>query len=232
MDLQTNKVIAVEALCRCSSEKMKGIYPQEFIKVAEETGQMDELGAFIFSTAVTEAREKLFPANDKLYVHINISTKQLHDDKLLRLVNDTFNKDTEVAEKFTFELTETAIMQDTQLLVDQLNELSKLGSRVSVDDFGTGYSSLSWLKNLPVSSLKIDKEFIDEVLTNTNEAAITKAIIELGENLDLVTIAEGIETKEQLDYLKEHNCLMGQGYYFSKPMIMDKLVKFLKDNNQ
>jgi diguanylate cyclase len=229
VDLETGRTIAVEVLCRCHLNVLKEIPTQDYIHVAEESGLMPELGAWIFSTAVEETKKHLFAIDDKLYVHINISTKQLQDEGFLKFAQTVYKKASVKPEKFTFELTETAIMKDTAFLTKQLNRLSGLGSRISIDDFGTGYSSMVWLRHLPISSLKIDKEFVDEVCSKPNDAVITKSIIRLAENLELTAIAEGIETKEQLEFLKKHQCFLGQGHYFSKPLEMEALLVYLKE---
>jgi len=228
VDLKTGKANGLEVLCRCELDSMKGVPPQEFIEVAEATGLMPELGAWIFSTAVSAAENELFPVNEHLQIHINVSTKQLQDENFLTFIKSVYDKNKVDASNFTVELTETAIVQDTELLETSLNAINKLGSHISIDDFGTGYSSMAWLRDLPVSSLKIDKSFVDGLLTKSNDTVITKSIIRLASNLELLTIAEGIETKEQLNFLIEHECPLGQGYYFSKPLALDKIVAYLK----
>ena len=229
VDLQTNETIGVEVLCRCSLNALSDVSPQEFILVAEECGLMQELGAWIFKTAIVEFEQHLMPLNRKLYIHINVSARQLQDLEFLNLVEFTYKNRPQLnPERITFELTETAIMQDTNLLVENLQSLTATGSHVSIDDFGTGYSSMAWLRHLPISSLKIDKEFVSDIMHNTNDAIITKSIIRLADNLELTTIAEGIETEQQRDFLCHHRCPLGQGYYFSKPLVIDDLVTYLK----
>lgn len=230
VDLQTEKTIAVEVLCRCALDELSDVQPQEFIEIAEESGVMPELGKWIFSTALAECEQSLFSSDSKIYVHVNVSTKQLQDTKFSDLVKESLSSHGVSPEKFTFELTETAILDDMTLLAEQLNQLSDIGSRVSIDDFGTGYSSMAWLRHLPISSLKIDKEFIDEVHANPNDSVITKSIIRLADNLELTCIAEGIESQDQLDFLVKHHCPLGQGFYFSRPLRMADLVKFLQSN--
>ncbi|MDF1655326.1 MAG: EAL domain-containing protein [Coxiellaceae bacterium] len=228
--LATNEVLGVEVLCRCSLEALQGISPQEFILVAEESGLMQELGAWIFSTAIAETEQYILPVKERMHVHVNVSVKQLQDSTFLDVVEKDYDMHSAInPEYITFELTETAIMHDTQLLFSQLDKLTARGSSVSIDDFGTGYSSMAWLRNLPISSLKIDKEFVSDITSNPNDAIITKSIIRLADNLELTTIAEGIETQEQLDFLNHHRCQLGQGYLFSKPLPIKELVEYLKN---
>ncbi|MDF1760749.1 MAG: EAL domain-containing protein [Coxiellaceae bacterium] len=232
IDLATNQAVAVEILCRCSSPALQGISPQEYILVAESTGLIQELGAWIFSTALAETDQFILPVNKELQIHINVSAKQLQDNNFIDHVELVTSKHPNVdAKNIIYELTETAIMQDTKFLSEQLNKLASKGSGVSIDDFGTGYSSMAWLRHLPISSLKIDKEFVTDITNNHNDAVITMSIIRLADNLELVTIAEGIETKPQLDFLIHHHCPLGQGYFFSKPLVIKELVGYLKKNH-
>jgi|GEM_PF-140990 len=228
LSLETKKTVGVEVLCRCASKNLKNVSPQECVQMAEDTGLMPELGAWIFSTAVAEAESLLLPIDNQLSIHINLSTTQLHNDTFLKLIEQTYQQPGITPKNFIFELTETAIMSDTQLLTQQLTQIANYGSSISIDDFGTGYSSLTWLQQLPISSLKIDRVFVNDVATNTNNAAITRSVISLAKNLELTSIAEGIETKAELDFLKKHHCPMGQGYYFSKPLIVSDFAAYLK----
>ncbi|MDF1796762.1 MAG: EAL domain-containing protein [Coxiellaceae bacterium] len=232
IDLASSKVVAVEVLCRCSLPSLEGVSPQEFILIAEESGLMQELGCWIFSSALEAVENYILPTNKDLQIHINVSAKQLQDDVFLKHVEKHYDERPAIVPKnIIFELTETAIMHDTKLLAQHLTRLTAKGSHVSIDDFGTGYSSMAWLRHLPISSLKIDKEFVSEITNNPNDAIITKSIIKLAENLELSTIAEGIEEQQHLDFLIDHGCVLGQGYFFSKPLVIDELIAYLKKHD-
>lgn len=227
VDLKSKKTIGLEVLCRCKSTELQDVSPQKIIEVAEAAGLMPDLGKRIFKAAIEEASELLFPLHNKLYLHINVSTKQLQNEDFIDYMAVKLEKTGVSPEKIIMEITETAIMADTSLLEKHLNKISGIGARISIDDFGTGYSSMVWLRHLPVSSLKIDKEFVGGVCHKQNDAIITKSIVRLAENLELTAIAEGIETQEQLDFLVEQNCPMGQGYFFSRPLEVKLLLEYL-----
>jgi diguanylate cyclase len=231
VDLATQKTVAFEALCRCDLKAIQKIPTQDFILVAEESGLMMELGVKILNMVLQDAKETLLPCCPDLEIHVNVSTRQLQDDAFLKLVKRSYKAFGVNPKNITFELTETAVMEDVQVLTDHLDGISETGSKVSIDDFGTGYSSLVWLRHLPISSLKIDKEFIENVCVNQNDAVITKSIVNLSKNLELRSIAEGIESKEQLDFLVKHHCPLGQGHYFSKPMKLNDAVAYLQKNH-
>jgi diguanylate cyclase len=228
VDLETGQIIAAEVLCRTDSPLLQNVSPEEFITVAEESGLMPELGKWILQKAISDTKEFINPTNSKIFIHLNLSPNQLQGDDFINLVKETFKSRSVDAQQFTFELTETSIMKDTELLGEKLTEINNLGSRISIDDFGTGYSSMTWLRLLPISSLKIDKEFTNEIEDNKNGGIIVKSIIKLAEGLELTTIAEGIENEAQLSFLKAYNCPMGQGYYFSKPVGIEEFIELLK----
>jgi diguanylate cyclase (GGDEF)-like protein len=227
VDLSSGETVAVEALCRCKHDALKEVSPSEFIKVAEKSGLIIDIGIWVFLEALDAVSELSSFGDKKIQVHINVSAKQFQTDEFYHLVAEACEKQGVDTGSIVIEVTETALMQDVKMLSEQFAKFNKLGIEISIDDFGTGYSSLTWLRNLPISSLKIDKEFIDEVSDNGNDAVITRSIIKLASNLELNSIAEGVETKEQLEFLKENKCPMGQGFYFSEPISLKKMIERL-----
>jgi EAL domain-containing protein (putative c-di-GMP-specific phosphodiesterase class I) len=162
-------------------------------------------------------------------VCVNVSPRQFKEKDLVDRVIHALQESRLDAKYLELELTESLIMQDVERAVKTMEELEALGVQISIDDFGTGYSSLSALKNFPVARLKIDKSFIDELTTNESDKAVTSAVISLGQKLNLRVIAEGVETAEQVAFLRQNNCDEIQGYHFSKPIGSEAIADLLKD---
>jgi EAL domain-containing protein (putative c-di-GMP-specific phosphodiesterase class I) len=163
-------------------------------------------------------------------IAINISVRQLQDDMFIQFITKVLNQFELDPRYLEFEITES-IMQNIEKSTVILSQLKQLGVKVSIDDFGTGYSSLSYLKHLPIDKIKIDKSFVDDILDRKNRGVMVKTIIDMGHNLDFVVIAEGIETIEQVEFLKENSCEIGQGYFFSRPIPADQVEFFLRNGN-
>jgi len=224
----------VEALIRWENEKLGLVGPDKFISVAEDTGLIKELGEFIISTSLKEIKKIQSDLNIKFSLSINISVIQLMEfDFLKRLLSlikyENFDKSI-----LTIEITESLSIEDLDESLPLLNAIKNEGIEISLDDFGTGYSSLSILKKLPINELKIDKSFIDEILYDEREKALVKSIINIGKNFGMKTLAEGVESLEQVEELKNSKCDIFQGYYFSKPLNKDDLIQYLhkiKDKN-
>ncbi|WP_229860162.1 bifunctional diguanylate cyclase/phosphodiesterase [Candidatus Sulfurimonas baltica] len=220
----------VEALARWENEKLGFVGPDKFIGVAEETGLMRELGEFIITTSLREIKKIQSELNLHFNLSINISVVQLMEadflEYILRLIdNEAFNKS-----MLTLEITESLSIEDLDEVLPILNAIKEHGIEMSLDDFGTGYSSLSILKKLPINELKIDKSFIDKILYDKSERALVQSIINIGKNFNMKTLAEGVETQEQVDVLKNYKCDIFQGYYYSKPLSYDNLLQYLKHN--
>lgn len=228
IDLKTGDVVAIETLCRCDLESLYGVDTRELIDITEKTGLIHHLGDWVFRQMIVELKEHVYKQYPEIKIHFNVSSKQLRDksffDKLLSLRD----KEKFDLSRFVIELTEIAVHPDAKLLTECIKQISTLGIETSIDDFGKGGSSLMWLKYLDISSLKIDQEFVLDLLSDDNDAIITKSIIQLADNLELKAIAKGIETKEQLKFLTEHHCNIGQGYYFSRPLRIDSLIAYLR----
>lgn len=228
VSLSDGKIVGVEALLRWHHPEFGMISPCEFIPIAEESGQILLIGEWVMRTAAKAMKEWLDSGFPAMSVAVNLSAVQFHHAHLSNLVSSILDEVNLPACYFEIELTESVTAQNPVHAVETMNELSAKGIRLSIDDFGTGYSSLSYLKRFKVYKLKIDQSFIRDISIDPEDREIVKTIIALGKSLGLKTIAEGVETKEQLDYLKEQGCDEAQGYYFSKPLNVTDLEALLK----
>jgi diguanylate cyclase (GGDEF)-like protein/PAS domain S-box-containing protein len=231
IDIVNNKIKGFEALLRWDSLELGRLSPVEFIPVAEQCGLIIPIGNWIMKTVYLQ--NNLWKNKGYLYetIAINLSAIQLESDKFgetLRKIIDQTKINTKFIE---LEITESILMKDFEKSIKLLTEIRDLGINIALDDFGTGYSSLSYLKQLPINTLKIDKSFIDNISTNKREKAIVDGIIQLAQKIGLDVIAEGVESKDQIQLLKAMGCNQIQGYYFSKPLPANEIEdKFLKTN--
>jgi EAL domain-containing protein (putative c-di-GMP-specific phosphodiesterase class I) len=221
----------VEALIRWQNKKLGFVGPDKFISVAEESGLMRELGEFIIKRSLKEINIIKKELDVNFSLSINISVIQLMEfdflENILKMINDEkFDKC-----KLTLEITESLSIQDLDKVLPILHAIREEGIEISLDDFGTGYSSLSVLKDLPINELKIDKSFVDEILYDDSEKVLVQSIINIGKNFGMKTLAEGVENIEQIKVLKEAQCDIFQGFYYSKPLKKNDLVKFLNKKN-
>jgi len=216
---ESAKIIGFEALIRWNHEKRGFIPPNQFISVAEDTGLILPIGRWVLETACRNIRTWLSNGFDNFYISVNISPKQLEQQNLGMIIQEITNKFRIDPKYLTLELTETCIMRNPDTAIQKMNDIIEKnpGIRIAIDDFGTGYSSLSYLSRFPVKNLKIDQSFVLN-LNEENNKKIINAIINLGESLGLTIIAEGVETEEHKNYLRERNCDLFQGYFFDKPM--------------
>ncbi|MDN5370469.1 MAG: c-di-GMP phosphodiesterase [Shewanella sp.] len=219
--LTSGNLIGCEALIRWQRGD-KLISPMEFIPIAEETGIIVAIGAWVIeqSCKTLNMWQKLY--NFQTTIACNVSTKQFADPGLIPHIKRTAMRYQVKPEYLEVEITETAFMNDVEQAILKLQQLKSAGFGIAVDDFGTGYSSLSYLRRLPLTTLKIDRAFISELPGNS---AIASTILTLGKQLGLQIIAEGIETQQQLEWLETHECAIGQGYYFSEPLPLDEFEK-------
>lgn len=226
----SGKLFGVEALVRWENEKLGFVPPDEFIKVAEDSGLMVKLGEFISNQSFKEIKQIQDELNFDFQLSINISVKQFMEpkfyDKIFEQIENINFKHLQV----TLEVTENVFIEDINFILELLNKLKKQNIKISLDDFGTGYSSLSLLKKLPIDELKIDKSFVDDILVDKDSENMIETIISIGKRFGLLIVAEGIEQKEQKEKLDSLSCDLYQGYYFSKPLRKDDLKKYLKDN--
>ena len=228
IDLVTGAIVALEALVRWNSEDSGTIMPSEFIPLAEETGLINELGAWVLREACRQCRAWLDAGVPPHRIAVNISARQLSDKGFIELLRGVLRDTGVPPELLELEITESQVMRQGEGSVSLLNEIADAGVQLAIDDFGTGYSSLSYLKRLPIRKLKIDQSFIRDITVDPNDAAIVVAIISMAKSLDLIVIAEGIETAGQLTLLRETGCLVGQGYYFSIPASARELEPLLR----
>lgn len=226
MDLKSSKVIGLEALLRWKHPVLGMVSPEKFIPIAEETGHIVSIGKWVINKVceqISEWRERGVPL---LKVAINVSPVQIHENTLVPYMKKLLEYNQVNPELLEIEITES-VVQNIEESITFITEIKKIGVRVSIDDFGTNYSSLSVLPQLPLDFLKIDKSFIKDVSDVENMKKVVKTIVNLGQNLKLKIVAEGIETIEQLMDLKELNCEIGQGYLFSKPLNSKDIESFL-----
>ncbi len=239
IDTQTNRITGVEALLRWNNKMLGEVSPSEFIPIAESSGTILDIGRFVFETALVEFyrfcknnknfKSKTVDEEDRLRLSINLSVRQLTDagflDMLFSLINQFDCKNT----KLMLEITETMTIDRIDEVRFVLEKIQLAGIEISLDDFGTGYSSLSHLSILPINEIKIDKSFIDGLLENQQDITFIKSIINLGKSLNVKVLAEGVETKEQVEILKKHGCRYFQGFYFSKPVRISKLEPLFEE---
>ncbi|TIO08266.1 EAL domain-containing protein [Mesorhizobium sp.] len=218
VDLRSGRVFAVEALIRWNHPTRGTIAPTAFIPAAEETGLIVPIGDWVLHEACRQNKAWQDAGLPPMTVCVNVSARQFRERNLISRVVNALTESGLEAGYLELEVTESLIMQDIDLAVATMNELQSLGVQISIDDFGTGYSSLSALKTFPVARLKIDKSFINDLAADENDQAVASAVISLGQKLNLRVIAEGVETDDQVAFLRKNNCDEMQGYHFSKPV--------------
>jgi len=218
-------VVGAEVLLRWQHPQQGMIAPAHFIPVAEATGQIQQIGQWVLEQSCLQLAEwARFPDTASWYLAVNISARQLHAPSFVQEVSRALQFSGAAPEKLVLELTESQLLQDVDIVIDKMQQLTELGVRFSLDDFGTGYSSLSYLKRLPLKQLKIDRSFVRDLLTDTNDKAIIKTILALGISMELAVIAEGVETEAQYTKLLQLGCTQFQGYYFGKPLALNDFV--------
>ena len=217
VDLASGHIVGAEALLRWDSPDGP-LSPADFIPVAEQTGQITALGRWVLNEACRQLRDWQQRGIGGLRIAVNLSAQQLSSPQLLEDVDDAIRQAGVSADQIELEITETAVMQDPTHAIETLRALRERGVKLAIDDFGTGYSSLNYLKQLPIDYLKIDQSFVRGIPGDADDVAIVDAIIALARSLNLVTIAEGVETREQYDELRRRGCDTFQGYLFSKSL--------------
>jgi EAL domain-containing protein (putative c-di-GMP-specific phosphodiesterase class I) len=227
LDLKNNRVIAIEALLRWRHPEMGMIAPDRFIPLAEESGFIIKLGEWVLRTACAQCAAWHADNQAPLRIAVNISGRQFNEPDFVDMVAATLHDNNLAPELLELELTESLLISNEQQALQKLQHLKKMGVYLAIDDFGTGYSSLAYLKHFPLDRLKIDKSFINDILTDPDDAAITEAIIAMAHSLKLKVIAEGVETREQLLFLEDRGCDEMQGYYLSKPLSERDLSTFI-----
>ncbi len=227
IDLENHKVIGAEALLRWNNKALGEVSPVDFIPVAEETGLIVSIGHWVLREACLQLKKWQDAGLNDITLSINMSARQLNADQFVDDVNSALKETGVPAQFLELELTESMIMSDAEKSVDALIALSDIGVSIAVDDFGTGYSSIGYLKRFKLDRLKIDKSFVNNTPHSKEDVAISNAIISLAKSLNLKITAEGIENKEQLNYLKEKGCDAGQGFLFEAPLNVEEFEGFL-----
>ena len=227
-NIMNHNVVGLEALVRWENEKLGFVGPDMFIPIAEDTGFIIEIGLFVFEQSCKDYLTFKKSSKTLKSISINISAVQLYQDSFIKNITAITDRVGVSPSEIVLEITETHIMKNINQSQSILKSLKELGFIISIDDFGTGHSSLSYLKLFPIDELKIDKSFVDDLPHDKNDVAISKAIITLSQSMGYVNVAEGIENREQELFMRDSGCLLGQGYYFSKPKVKDELIDFLK----
>ena len=216
VDIRGFHLVGMEALIRWQHPSLGLLYPKEFVPLAEESGLIISLGDWVMRTACAQNKAWQDAGLTPLCLSVNFSARQFQQPTFIADVAHILKETNLDPRWLELELTESSIMKDPEVAIEKLHELKLMGIKVAVDDFGTGYSSLNYLKRFPIDTLKIDKSFVSDVCRDPHDTAIVRAIINLGHALDLTVIAEGVETKEQLQYLSALECDVVQGFLFSK----------------
>jgi diguanylate cyclase (GGDEF)-like protein len=232
LELETQRIVGLEALIRWQHPTRGLVSPAEFIPMAEETGLIVPIGYWVMEEACNQMHQWQiqFPSDPALTISVNLSAKQCAETDLVQKVAQILKKTGLDASSLKLELTESMIIEDTTSTSTMLSELRALGVQVQIDDFGTGYSSLGYLQRLPIDTLKIDRTFVNRIGTGGNGLEIIRTISALAHDLGMKVVAEGIETDEQLSKLKSMDCEYGQGYLFTKPISGQEASCLLADS--
>ncbi|MBA2253532.1 MAG: EAL domain-containing protein [Chloroflexi bacterium] len=231
VDLTTTARVGAEALLRWRHPERGLLLPGDFLVLAEETGHIIPAGRYVLETACRQARRWQRPGSSLGWVSVNLSARQFQHHGLVEDVERALHDADLAPDRLILEVTESLLMHDTPDTLDKLRGLKDLGVQIAVDDFGTGYSSLSYLRQFPVDILKIDRSFVAGVATDPKQSAFVRAIVALGQSLDLRMVAEGVETARQRDELRRIGCEEAQGYFFAEPMDADALESLESHSN-
>ena len=231
VELPSGRVSGVEALARWDHPERGSVSPGEFVPLAEESGLVVDLGRWVLGEACREGRrfQEAYPTEPPFAMAVNVAARQLTSPWLVEEVRKALAESHFPASSLVLEITEGALMRDASSIVPTLHALRALGVRLAIDDFGTGWSSLSRLRSFPVDKLKIDRSFISEITSSSDDAPIVAAIVAMAHSLGLTTVAEGVETLEQLACLHEHGCEEVQGFLLSRPLPADRLLDLLAE---
>lgn len=232
IDANSNKMVGAEALIRWQHPEKGMISPYNFIPIAELSGLMIPIGQWVLNTACLAAKGWQDQGLSKIKICVNISARQFHSDNFVETIEHAIKLSKLDPTWLELEITEGIVIKNTDSVVMKLERLKAMGVNLSIDDFGTGYSSLAYLKRFPVNKLKVDQSFVRNIHEDPDDAAITDAVIRLGHSLGLTVVAEGVETEEHVQILKEKGCDIFQGYYFCRPIEHDEFVKFQKKSEK
>jgi EAL domain-containing protein (putative c-di-GMP-specific phosphodiesterase class I)/CRP-like cAMP-binding protein len=227
IELASKKIVGCEALVRWQHPSGKLFPPSRFIAKAEDTGLIINLGYWIAEQACSFQKRLSDEFKQPLFVSINLSGKQFDDQLLIPTLANIMDKAGATREQIKFEITETLLVANPELANRSLNELKETGAKLAIDDFGTGYSSFSYLHRFPFDTLKVDRAFVSAMLRNTKSNEIIKTLVNLSHDLGMDVVAEGIETEREADLLGQYNAEYGQGFYFSRAVTEEELIKLL-----
>jgi EAL domain-containing protein (putative c-di-GMP-specific phosphodiesterase class I) len=228
IDLTTGAITGAEALARWTHPTRGSVPPAEFVPVAEDCGLVVPIGAWVLREACRQAQAWMDAGLPVTTMAVNISALEFRDENFLGNLFAMLSETGFDPRSLTLELTEGVLMKHADTAASILQTLRERGVQVAIDDFGTGYSSLSYLRRFPVDELKIDQTFVRRITTHANDAPIVTAILALARSLKLRVVAEGVETREELVFLRAHQCDEAQGYYFSRPVPPDEFAKLLR----
>lgn len=233
INLHNHSIEGAEALIRWNHPSLGFIPPSKFIPLAEEIGMITSIGEWVLRQVCRDLKRWKEHKLKNIKVSVNLSTLQFRDKNLVKMLNTIILQEGVSVDYLEMEITESMLMRDVQGSIKMMKELKDMGLSLSIDDFGTGYSSLKYLKEFPIDTLKIDKSFIDEIPHNENNGMIVKSIIDLAHNLGMDVIAEGVEKREQIEFLMQNGCQKVQGFYFSQAIDADAFYTIvLKDQNE
>ena len=229
-ECHTGKLIGFEALLRWQHPELGLLPPDAFLSIAEETGAIIPIGAWVLQTACAQAQAWRRRSSQDRLIAVNLSARQLQHPDIVKHVSSALNSSGLPAHCLELEITESMMMQKVDVSIAVMHQLTALGVEFSIDDFGTGYSSLAYLKKMPIKALKIDKSFIRDIVTDTDGAAIVSAIFAMSSTLGLRVVAEGIEDQAQLTHLTVHNGIIGQGYLLGRPVPAQAMTELIEEN--
>lgn len=232
VDASSGDLIGAEALLRWNNPSMGLVSPDKFIPLAEETGMIIPIGEWVIAQACEAAQRWSSNGDTFLSIAVNVSPRQFRDPGFVNMVQETLRKNNLDARHLELEITERLILDNTIETAEILKRLDEMGVRLSVDDFGTGYSALGYLKSYPFDTLKIDKSFVRDVMTEQEDAALVKAIINMAHSLGLQVIAEGVEEGSQLHFLRQQGCDFAQGYYYNRPAPEKEFLEWIAEHNR
>jgi EAL domain-containing protein (putative c-di-GMP-specific phosphodiesterase class I) len=230
VNLETGRVLGVEALLRWQHPELGNIPPGDFIPIAEETGLIVPIGRFVLEHACRQGKEwqARQPEGEPIYVSVNLSARQFRQPGLVvRDVREVTEETGLDPHHLMLEITESILVQDRDAVIAELTELQSLGVRIAIDDFGTGYSALSYLREFPIDTMKMDRSFVHDLARGAGDSALIRSVVELGEALDIEIVAEGIEDRNQLESLSSLRCGVGQGFYFARPLDAGAVTELL-----
>ncbi len=230
LDMKTGKILNVEALVRWNHPELGLLEPSRFLYAAEESGFIIAIDSWVLKTACSRIKSRLDAGLAPVGATVNLSARHFRDPGLADKISEILQQTGLPAKYLDVEITETVVMSNIERTIARLNELVALGVHVSIDDFGTGFSSLNYLKRLPIQKLKIDQSFVRDIATDRDDRAIINAVTAMAHNMEIRVLAEGVETAEQTEFLREADCDEMQGFAVSRPLSWDGFEAFMRES--